>query len=222
MPRMDAVNLPTTSVAFSGGSVSASIIVLRLPSTTRGYVEAPAPTMRLRKSSGRGERRKEYGWRSDVKANGVDRREPERVDRPRDELAHLPRSEQIVAALRLSEARKVDREHLEVSRQPGPDGDEGENALRPGTEEHDLLVAGALRRVTDLESIDGPPRDVERLLLLNVSLIHGTTAPSLRGPPSRAHRWSVRVPTNPSHPEPPPSTAPTCASSALDRWRPSR
>ena len=118
------------------------------------------------------ERGEEDRRRSDVEPDGVDRREPERVDRLRDELAHRLRREEILARLGPPEARKVDRQHLELLRQPGPHGGERKDALRPWAEEHDLLVASAVRRVADLEPVDGPPGDVERLLLLNDSLGH--------------------------------------------------
>ena len=56
--------------------------------------------MRLRKSSGPRECGKEDRRRSDVKSNGVDRRQPKRIERLRDELAHRLRREQVVAGLR--------------------------------------------------------------------------------------------------------------------------
>src|SRR6185295_17830756 len=112
--------------------------------------------------------------RSNVKSNGVDRLQPKRIERLRDELAHRLRREQILARLRPPETRKVDRQDLELPRQPGPHRDEGEDALRPRTEQHDLFVALPVRRLADLQSVDGPPCDVERLPLLKNVLAHGT------------------------------------------------
>src|SRR6185295_5975673 len=122
---MDPRSPPTTSTAFSGGNASASIIPLRAPSTTSGYVEAPAPTMRLRKSSGRASAAK----RTDGEADGVDRGESERVDRLRDELAHLAWREEIVARFRPPETGKVDRQHFELPGQPVPHRRERKDAL---------------------------------------------------------------------------------------------
>ncbi len=104
----------------------------------------------------------------------MNRRELECVDRLRDELAHLLRCEQIVACLRPPEAGKVDRQDLELLRQPAPDRGKRKDALRPRTEEHNFLAAAPVRRVADPESVDGPPCDVERLPLLKDFLAHGT------------------------------------------------
>src|SRR5207248_9316603 len=91
--------------------------------------------------------------RSDIKSNGVDRRESKRIERFLDELAHRLRREQILARLRPPESGKVDRQDLELPRQPWPPRDECEDALRPRTEQHNLFVALPVRRVPDLESL---------------------------------------------------------------------
>jgi hypothetical protein len=162
---------------LSGGNASASIIDF----------EGALNNERVRRGAGTDDEAAEKFWprergkedrrRSDVKANGVNRRELERADRLRDELAHLLRREKIVARLRPPEAGKVDRQHLELLRQPAPDRGERKDALRPRTEEHNLLAAPPVRRVADPESVDGPPCDVERLHLLHDSAAHGTHPP---------------------------------------------
>src|SRR4029079_4940125 len=88
--------------------------------------------------------------------------------------AHRLRREQVVAGLRSPEARKVEREHLKLLRQPAPSGSEGKDALRPRTEQHNLFLALPVRAVADLQSVDGPPCDVERLPFLKNVLAHGT------------------------------------------------
>ncbi len=90
--------------------------------------------------------------------------EPEHIESVRDELAHLLRREEIVARLRPPESGKVNRQHLELFRQAVPHRREREDALRPWTEEHNLLAAFPARRVADIDPIDCPPRNVERLL----------------------------------------------------------
>src|SRR5258707_849910 len=107
------------------------------------------------------ERGEEDRRRSDVESNSVDRREPERIDRLHDELAHLLRCEEIVARLRPPEAGKVDRQNLKLFCQPVPHRSEREDALRPWTEEHNLLATLPSRGVAHFEAIDRPPRDVE-------------------------------------------------------------
>src|SRR3989441_704967 len=83
------------------------------------------------------------------------------AERLRDDLAHLMRREKIVTRLRPPEAGKVDRQHLELLRQPLPHRSEREDALRPWTEEHNLLTILSARGVAHFEPIDCPPRDVE-------------------------------------------------------------
>ena len=107
--RIDARNPLMTSTALSVGSASASIIHLRVPSTASGNVAAPAPTMRLRKEFWPRKRSEEHRRRSDVKPNGVDRREPERVERLRDELAHCLRREKVVTRSALRQITDHDR-----------------------------------------------------------------------------------------------------------------
>src|SRR5271169_1161009 len=108
----------------------------------------------------------------------MDSREAKRFDRLRDELAHLLRREEIVARLRTSEARKVERQHLEVACKSLPNGGERENALGPRAKKDDLLATLSARRVADLEPIDGSPCHVEWLPRLTASLAH-CTAPAL-------------------------------------------
>src|SRR5580693_10257562 len=182
------------------------------------------------------ERCEQGGRRSDVESDGVDRREPERVDRLRDELAHLLRREKILAGLGPPEAGQVEREHLELLRQPCPHGSKGEDALRPWAEEHDLLAAPPIRRVADLQPVDGLPRDVERLLLLDDFLAHGPILPS--GCPTasqtvcaatfssrraqRTPRARMPCPRFPTRPRLPPSGAPRFGSPGSGRPRSSR
>ena len=102
---------PMTSLAFSAGNVSASIIDLRTPSTTSGYVGASThdeATKELRLRLGGMEERRG----GDVEPHGMNRGDSERFDRFRDELPHLLRREEIVARLRAPMEGKI--------RWPGP------------------------------------------------------------------------------------------------------
>ncbi len=67
--------------------------------------------------------------------------EPERVGDTDDELAHSPRREQRVAALRMTKPRQVDRDQVRVFGESQPDRLEGEQTLRPRAQQQGVLVA---------------------------------------------------------------------------------
>src|SRR5580693_3195979 len=67
--------------------------------------------------------------------------QPEGISDAEDEVGHRPRREQLFATLGMSEPRQVDRHQVGVFGQPWPRWLEGEQALRPWTQQQCVVVA---------------------------------------------------------------------------------
>src|SRR5438876_188305 len=87
----------------------------------------------------RSSRRLKISW-TDVWSHNMWRVQPPLVDESDEELTHRLRRQQVVPALGLAEARKVNGKEVRVLRKRLPDRQERIQALRPGIRQQNRVV----------------------------------------------------------------------------------
>ena len=98
----------------------------------------------------------ERGPGADVGADDVRVVELERVRETDDELAHRTRRQQLVAALGMTEPRQVDRHQMCLLGEAQPCRLECEQALRPGAQQENMILAVIALGDTDRQPVDRP------------------------------------------------------------------
>ena len=98
--------------------------------------------------------REQQRGRADVGTDGMRPVQSERVNGMRDELAHRGRFEEFVAALRVPEARQVDRDQMGVLGQARPHLLEGVEAFGPRAEEYRRYFPRLALGIADRQAVD--------------------------------------------------------------------
>jgi hypothetical protein len=96
------------------------------------------------------------GGSTDVGPDDVRAREPEGVGDGNDELAHRPRRQQPIAALRMTEPGQVYRHQVRVLGEPRPHRLERQQALRPRTQQQGVIVTVPALGKPDRQPVNDP------------------------------------------------------------------
>jgi hypothetical protein len=98
------------------------------------------------------------------------------VEQPHQELTHRLRCEELGSAFGAAEAGQVDREDMGRARKPWPDPLKGQQALRPGTGQHEAGAGGAVADgKADLHPLHSPKTD-PHITAAHYSSVHDAPA----------------------------------------------
>jgi hypothetical protein len=125
---------------------------------------------------------------ADVGPDDVRACEPEGVGSVDDELAHRPRRQQRIAALRMTEPWQVDRHQVRVLGEPRPHRLERQQAFWPRAQQQGVIVMVLALGETDRQPVDDP-----ELIWMGVFSQMITLAWSDRAARARIRHWIVRV-----------------------------
>ena len=136
--------------------------VLQRPAELERNRDCPAADDETAEPSRMPRRGEQCGRRADVGADDVRLLQPERVGDGEHELAHRSRGHQGVAALGVAEPRQVDRHQMGLLGELPPDRLEGQQRLRPRTEQQCVVVVAPALGEPDRQAVDDTEPDLER------------------------------------------------------------
>ena len=157
---LDAAQRPSDDLARVSGAVALEIgsfdPLLQPASQLQRDRRPSAAHDEAAQTPGTQRRGEEQRRGADVGTDGVRVLEPERVGRTDHELAHRPGGEQRVATFGVAEPRQIDRHQVRVFGESRPDRLEGEQALRPGTQQQGVVAPGLALGEAHGQPVDRP------------------------------------------------------------------